>query len=78
MAAISNHYGDVANWIETVIDSCEHPLQEKAARKLVRLFERNYFDKLDNSTFIELSRRLNRRLDDKIYGRLEKQLNKTV
>ena len=75
MAAISKHYGDVANWIEKVIDSCEHPLQESAARKLVRLFEKNYFDRLDTPTFFEVSRRLNRRLDDKVFSRLDKKFN---
>jgi hypothetical protein len=42
MAATSNHYGDVANWIEKVIDSCETPSQEAAARRLVRQFEIQY------------------------------------
>ena len=52
MAAISKHYGDVANWIEKVIDSCEHPLQESAARKLIRLFEKKYVGTLDDRAFI--------------------------
>jgi hypothetical protein len=76
MAAISKHYGDVANWIEAVIDSCENPLQESAARKLIRLFEKKYLDKLDTPTFWEVSRRLNHRLDDKLFGRLDKKLNR--
>ena len=42
MASTSNHYGDVANWIEKVIDSCETPLQEISERKLVRLYEKQY------------------------------------
>jgi len=75
MAAISKHYGDVANWIEKVIDSCEHPLQESAARKLIRLFEKQYFDKLDTPTFFEVSRSLNHRLDDKTFGRLDKKFS---
>jgi hypothetical protein len=31
MAAKSKHYGDIAIWIEEVIDSCNHPLQEIVA-----------------------------------------------
>jgi hypothetical protein len=75
MAAISKHYGDVANWIEKVIDSCEHPTQEIAARKLVRLFEKKYFDVLDMQTYLEVSRRLQHRLDDKVFSRLDKKFN---
>ena len=74
MAAISKHYGDVANWIEKVIDSCEHPLQESAARKLIRLFEKNYAAELEMPVYLEISRRLNHRLDDKTFGRLEKNI----
>ena len=75
MAAISKHYGDVANWIEKVIDSCEHPLQESAARKLIRLFEKKYFGTLDDRACIEVARSLNHRLDEKLFGRLDKKLN---
>lgn len=75
MAAISKHYGDVANWIEKVIDSCEHPLQESAARKLIRLFEKQYVGTLDDRAFIEVSQSLNHRLDEKLFGRLDKKLN---
>ena len=75
MAAISKHYGDVANWIEKVIDSCEHRLQESAARKLIRLFEKKYVGTLDDRAFIEVARSLNHRLDEKLFGRLDKKLN---
>jgi hypothetical protein len=34
----SRHYGDVAKWIEKVIDSCETLQQTFAARKLIRNF----------------------------------------
>lgn len=40
MGSISNHYGDVATWVEKVINSCESPQQEIAARKLLRQFEK--------------------------------------
>jgi hypothetical protein len=36
----STHYGDVAKWIEKVIDSCETYQQTFAARILVRNFEK--------------------------------------
>jgi hypothetical protein len=34
----SRHYGDVAKWIEKVIDSCETLQQTFTARKLIRNF----------------------------------------
>lgn len=73
MASTSNHYGDVANWIEKVIDSCETPLQEISARKLVRLYEKQY-SYLDYPVYKELCRRLQNKLDNKFYSRIEKQL----
>lgn len=36
----STHYGDVAKWIEKVIDSCETYQQTHSARRLVRNFEK--------------------------------------
>lgn len=75
MSATSNHYGDIILWIEKVIDSCTHPLHEKAARKLIRQFEKYYTDSLDASTYTIISRELNQRLDDKFYSRIENQLN---
>jgi hypothetical protein len=74
MASTSNHYGDVAIWIEKVIDSCETPLQEVTARKLVRLFEKKY-SYLDYPVYRDLCRRLECKLDDKTYSRLEKKFN---
>ena len=73
MASTSNHYGDVANWIEKVIDSCETPLQEISARKLVRLYEKQY-SYLDYPVYRELCRRLQSKLDNKFYSRVENQL----
>ena len=73
MASTSNHYGDVANWIEKVIDSCETPLQEISARKLVRLYE-NQYSYLDYPVYRELCRRLQNKLDNKFYSRIENQL----
>jgi hypothetical protein len=73
MASTSNHYGDVANWIEKVIDSCETPLQEISARKLVRLYEKQY-SYLDYPVYRELCRRLQNKLDNKFYSRIENEL----
>ena len=74
MASTSNHYGDLAIWIEKVIDSCETPLQEATARKLVRLFQKKY-SYLDYKVYRDLCCRLDQKLDDKIYTRLEKKFN---
>jgi len=74
MAASSKHYGDVVNWIEKVIDSCETPLQELTARRLVRLFESQY-QNIDRELDWSLSRKLRMSLDSKVYSRLEKKFN---
>ena len=71
MASTSNHYGDVANWIEKVINSCETPLQEVTARRLVRLFESQYQD-IDQELGWALSRKLRTALDNKVYSRMDK------
>jgi hypothetical protein len=70
MAALSNHYADVANWVERVIDSCETPMQENTARRLVDLFE----DRIAREApdlYLYYAKRLHIRLDDKTYGRIE-------
>lgn len=36
----STHYGDVAKWIEKVIDSCETYQQTFSAKQLIRNFEK--------------------------------------
>jgi polyphosphate kinase 2 (PPK2 family) len=75
MAAESKHYGDVANWVEKVIDSCTHHAQEIVARKLVRNFENQLVrSNIDKVVYFELSRRLQHRLDDIAYSRIEKRL----
>lgn len=63
MPATSKHYGDVANWIEKVIESCTHPKQEKTAMQLVNNFT-NQLARLnvDQQVYFELSRRLNIKL----------------
>ena len=74
MASTINHYGDVANLIEKVIDSCETPSQELSARKLVCLYEKQY-SYLEYSVYRDLCRRLHHKLDDKFYSRVETQLD---
>jgi len=75
MAASSKHYGDVVNWIEKVIDSCETPLQELTARRLVCLFESQY-QNIDRELNWDLSRRLRVALDNKVYARMDKLTEK--
>ena len=71
MGATSKHHGDVAIWIEKVINSCETPLQEITARRLVRLFESQYQD-IDQELGWALSRKLRAALDNKVYTRMDK------
>ena len=40
MAAESRHIGDIATWIEKVINSCDTSMQEMGARHLVQNFEK--------------------------------------
>lgn len=42
MAANSKHYGDVAIWLEKVLDSCITVEQVDTTRKLIVRFERMY------------------------------------
>ena len=77
MASTSNHYGDVANWIEKVIDSCETPAQELSARRLVRLYEKQY-SYLDYPVYRELCGRLRDKLDNKFYSRIEQQIKEQI
>lgn len=73
MGSISNHYGDVANWVEKVINSCETPQHEIVARKLVRLFEKR-IDKEAPELYMYYTRHLNDCLEHKFYSRLESKL----
>ena len=76
MASSSRHYGDIVNWIEKVIESCETPQQEVAARKLVRQFETLYHD-IDQQLGYVLSRGLRNKLDEKFYTRIHKNIEST-
>jgi hypothetical protein len=70
MGSISNHYGDVANWVENVIDSCETPQQEIAARKLIRLFEKRIEVEVPELCWY-YTQILNDKLDNKFYNRIK-------
>jgi hypothetical protein len=75
MASTSKHHVDVAIWIEKVINSCETPLQETTAKKLVRLFEIQYRD-IDRELDWTLSRGLRAALDNKFYSKIDKLVEK--
>ena len=75
MAATSNHYGDVTNWIEKVIDSCETSSQEAAARRLVRQFEIQYRN-IDDKFNWTLTGKLNAALNNKFQSRMDKLFEK--
>ena len=72
----SNHYGDVAKWIEKVIDSCETLQQTHSARQLVRNFEkqlmRNLGDKYWGGYHYEVIPPLERMVRSKRQSLLEK------
>ena len=70
------HYGDVARWIERVIDSCETPKQVKSAERLIRLFESQYYGDLTFDEMHHISRSLLGRSTEKWGGLLEKKLDK--
>jgi hypothetical protein len=77
MAATSRHYGDIAVWINKVIDSCDHPLQEITARKLVRNFEKHL--ERSGMEFWErqsLIRPMQFRIEEKRWDRTENRLKK--
>lgn len=69
MTERSKNYGDVAIWVEKVIDSCNSYKQEIVARKLIRNFEQKY-SYLDNKVFVELTRKLWDKLESKTYVKL--------
>ena len=70
------HYGDVARWIERVIDSCETPKQVKSAERLIRLFESQYYGDLTFDEMNHISRSLLGRSTEKWGDLLEKKLTR--
>ena len=67
MGATSKHPGDIAIWIEKVIASCQTPMQEISARKLIQNFEKKLLAEKDPN-FSYYSRTLRDRLDEKRYS----------
>lgn len=46
----STHYGDLQNWVEKIIDSCETYEQTRSARRLVWYFEKQMIrNKVDSN-----------------------------
>ena len=77
MAATSRHYGDIAVWINKVIDSCDHPLQEITARKLVRNFEKHLERSgMDVWERQSLTKPMLYRIEEKRWDRTENRLKK--
>ena len=75
MAARSNQPGDIIVWIENIIASCTHPMQEIAARKLIDLFDKKLErTKYPESLRILIHRNLRDKIDDKMYNRIQKNL----
>ena len=61
----STHYGDVAKWIEKVIDSCETREQTFTAKKLIRNFNNQLDRKLGTSSYSTIIYPLESRLSYK-------------
>lgn len=75
MAARSNQPGDIIVWIENIISSCTHPMQEIAARKLIVLFDKRLErTKYPSSLRTLIYRNLRDKIDDKMYDRIQKNL----
>ena len=70
MAATSNHIGDIAIWIEKVINSCDTSMQEMVARHLIQNFEKILIERDDNS-YSFYTTKLRDLLDMKLYDRIE-------
>lgn len=70
MGAISSKPGDIAIWIEKVIDSCETPIQINASRKLIGIFETRLLE-INSPDFAFFSRKLRNTLDNKPYIKIK-------
>ena len=64
----SKHPGDVANWIEKVINSSTDPQHDIVSRKLIRQFDITYADTLSKENLFFYHKRLRDTLDRKCYG----------
>jgi len=75
MGAISNHYEDVQNWVEKVIDSCKTYDQARSARRLIWNFENQMVNnKLDSSIRRSIGNYLRNLISNKMGDLLIKQL----
>lgn len=54
----SNHYGDIIQWIEKVIESCQNIEQLNVAKRLVSNFEHKLDKDSPNATNIILTSKL--------------------
>jgi hypothetical protein len=61
----STHYGDIAKWIEKVIDSCETREQTFVAKRLIRNFYNQLYRKLGASNYETIISPLEYRLSNK-------------
>ena len=61
----SRHYGDIAKWIEKVIDSCETREQTFVAKRLIRNFYNQLDRKLGTSNYATIISPLEYRLSNK-------------
>jgi hypothetical protein len=66
MAANSSHYGDVANWIVKVINSCETYKQLAYSRNLMKLWDDRFWDKLPFAVSHELKIKMREAYDERI------------
>ena len=54
----SKHFADTANWVQKVIESGTHPLHNIGSRRLLRLWQKMYQDKLPHEVHREISWKL--------------------
>ena len=66
----SRHYADVANWVESIMNSCETPRQAITSRNLMRNWQRVYEEKVPYNVYVELYTRLTRSYDSIFLDRL--------
>jgi hypothetical protein len=71
----STHYGDVQNWVEKVIDSCETQEQTHSARKLVCNFENQM---RNNKVNISICHSIGHHLISLVHDKMEEILNKQL
>ena len=73
MAANSNHYGDVFNWVLKVIDSCDQYPQIFAAHRLVENFCNMKYPTIEWFEKTDMNRTLINAVHDKQYELLKQK-----